>query len=53
MDPVNLVFYAAVCGALAAYAPTAGRRSARFLLGVVVGLIAAALLPLLKGFVGL
>jgi hypothetical protein len=52
-DPINLLFYAAVCGSLAVYAPTAGGRFARFVLGVVVGLIAATLLPLLKGLAGL
>jgi hypothetical protein len=53
IDPINLLFYAAVCGGLAAYAPSASGRSARFALGVVVGLIAATLLPLLKSLFGL
>lgn len=53
MDPVNVVFYAFVCGSLAAYAPTAGGRAARAVLGMVVGVIAASLLPFLRSFIGL
>ncbi len=53
MDSVNIVFYAIICGTLAAYAPTAGGRAARFVLGIVVGAIAASLLPLVKSLAGL
>jgi hypothetical protein len=53
MDPVNAVFYALICGTLAAYAPTAGGRAARAVLGIAVGVIASSLLPFLKSFLGL
>ena len=53
MDPVNLAFYGLVCGTLAAYAPSFGSRAARAVVGVVVGLIASALLPQLKSLAGL
>jgi hypothetical protein len=53
MDPVNLAFYGLVCGTLAAFAPSAGGRSTRAVIGVVVGIIASTLLPLLKGLLGL
>ncbi|MGL4490126.1 MAG: hypothetical protein ACRCU5_11860 [Rhizobiaceae bacterium] len=53
MDSVNIVFYALICGTLAAYAPTAGGRSARFVLGIGVGVIAASLLPFIRSFIGL
>lgn len=53
MDPVNLAFYGLVCGTLAAFAPSLGSRVARAVLGVIVGLIAAGLLPMLRGMAGL
>jgi hypothetical protein len=53
MDPVNLTFYGLVCGTLAAFAPSLGSRATRAALGVVVGVIASALLPYLKGLMGL
>ena len=53
MDPVNLAFYGLVCGTLAAFAPSLGSRVTRAVVGVVIGVIASALLPLLKGLLGL
>ncbi len=53
MDSVNIVFYAVVCGTLAAYAPTAGGRAARVVLGMVVGVLAASALPYLKSVLAL
>lgn len=53
MDPVNLVFYAAVCGTLAAVAPQGKSRVIRGVFGIVVGLFAAGILPFLKGLLGL
>ena len=53
MDPVNLAFYGLVCGTLAAFSPSLGSRATRVVVGVIVGLIASTLLPLLKGALGL
>ena len=53
MDPVNLAFYGLVCGTLAAFSPSLGSRVMRAVVGVVVGLIAAGLLPVLRGVAGL
>jgi hypothetical protein len=53
MDPVSAVFYALVCGTLAATAPAMERRWARFLLGIVTGVVASNVLPLLRGALGL
>lgn len=53
LDSVNIVFYAVVCGTLAAYAPTAGGRAARVVLGMVVGVLAASALPYLKSVLAL
>jgi hypothetical protein len=53
MDATNLVFYAAVCGALAAFAPQDSARLVRAAIGAVVGLIAASALPYLKSLMGL
>ncbi len=53
MDPVNLVFYAAVCGTLAAVAPQGKSRVIRGVFGIFVGLFAAGLLPYLKSLFGL
>jgi hypothetical protein len=53
VDSVNVVFYAAVCGTLAAFAPAAGGRAARVVLGIAVGVIAALVLPFLKSLIGL
>jgi hypothetical protein len=53
MDPVALVFYAAVCGILSLLSPQiGGGRLARLGVGAVVGLAAAALLPVLQGVAG-
>lgn len=45
MDIVTLVYYAAVCGILSLAAPYIGRRIIRLSIGVLVGVIAAAVLP--------
>lgn len=52
MDPVNLAFYGLVCGTLAAFAPSAGSRTARAIVGIITGLVASALLPFLKSLAG-
>ncbi|MEM8656653.1 MAG: hypothetical protein AAGF22_01040 [Pseudomonadota bacterium] len=50
MDPITLLFYAAVCGCLGYYAPNLGRAPARIIIGAIVGIAAAAVLPILRGF---
>ena len=52
MDVTALIFYAAVCGVLSMFAPNMGGRMSRLAIGAVVGVIAAALLPFLRGFFG-
>lgn len=53
IDPIAMVFYAVVCAALAAFAPQRTGRVPRLALGAVVGLAAAALLPSLRGLLGI
>lgn len=48
MDFVTLAYYAAICGLLSVAAPYLGNRLVRLTLGVLVGVIAAALLPLAR-----
>ena len=49
MEPISLGFYAVVCGVLSAASPRLGGFLPRLLTGAVVGVIAAALLPVIKG----
>lgn len=53
MDPVSLIFYAVVCGALGAAGPRLGALPARLAVGAVVGVLAAALLPGLRAAIGI
>ncbi|MDD9717844.1 MULTISPECIES: hypothetical protein [Dinoroseobacter] len=48
MDPVSLAFYALVCAVLSLFAPRLGGRAARLVVGALVGVLAAAVLPLLR-----
>ncbi|MCT8159146.1 hypothetical protein [Pseudoruegeria sp. SHC-113] len=50
MDPVALIFYAAVCGLLSLAAPGFKTPAMRLIVGAVVGVAAASLLPVLRGF---
>lgn len=52
MDPISLAFYAAVCGVLSLFAPRLGGRVQRLLAGGVVGVVAATVLPVLRGIFG-
>ncbi|MCC1494116.1 hypothetical protein [Cognatishimia sp. F0-27] len=45
MDPITLSFYAVVCGCLSVAAPRLGGFVPRLIVGAVVGLVAATLLP--------
>ena len=47
MDPISLIFYAAVCGLLSVVAPKLGGMVPRLAVGAVVGAASATLLPYL------
>ena len=47
MDPISLVFYAIVCGLLSVFAPNLGGFLPRLAVGAVVGIGAAATLPVI------
>jgi hypothetical protein len=53
MDLVALAFYAVVCALLSLFAPSLGGRLQRLVVGAGVGLVAAAVLPALRGGLGL
>jgi hypothetical protein len=48
MDPIALLFYAVVCGCLSFFAPNLGGRMQRLAIGAGVGVVAAALLPIIR-----
>ena len=48
MDPINMVYYAGICAGLAALSPRVPALPWRLGVGAVVGLGAAALLPLVR-----
>ena len=52
MEPISLAFYAAVCGLLSVFAPSLGGMLPRLATGAVVGVIAASVLPFLRGMMG-
>ena len=52
MDPVNLTYYAVVCGGLAAYAPSVSNRVSRLVVGLATGGVSAALLPIVHRILG-
>ncbi|MEM9318597.1 MAG: hypothetical protein AAGA70_06290 [Pseudomonadota bacterium] len=53
MDPITLVFYAAVCACLSWAAPKLGAAWLRFGVGAAVGVVAATVLPLAREVLGL
>jgi hypothetical protein len=53
IDATAVAWYAIICGALSALAPSFGGRLVRMLIGGVVGIIAATVLPMLRGMTGL
>ena len=53
MDVTALVYYGAICGLLAVASPRLTPVAVRLLAGIVVGLVAAGLLPALRGAFGL
>lgn len=52
MEPISLLFYAVVCGLLSVFAPSLGGMVPRLAVGAVVGVIAAIVLPVLRGAMG-
>lgn len=52
IDPTAIAWYAAICGALSAFAPSFGGRGLRIVIGAVVGVVAATLLPALRSMLG-
>lgn len=53
LDTTSIAWYAAICGALAAFAPQLGSRLRRIVFGAAVGILAASLLPAVRGWFGL
>ncbi|MGR3638867.1 hypothetical protein [Alterinioella nitratireducens] len=52
MDPITLGFYATVCGALSIASPRFGTFLPRLVIGAGVGIVAAALLPVIRQGLG-
>lgn len=52
MDVIALAFYACVCAALSVLAPRLGTFTLRLGVGAAVGILAAMVLPLLRGLIG-
>lgn len=52
MDPVSLVFYAAVCGVLGLAGPSLGAAPVRLGIGALVGVVAVTVLPWIHGLLG-
>jgi hypothetical protein len=53
VDPVTLAYYAMICGCLALASPRWTKMRMRLMVGVIVGVVAALLLPVLRGAIGL
>lgn len=51
-DSSSIIWYAVVCGALAAFAPQFGGRIVRLSVGAVVGVVAASVFPAVRGMIG-
>jgi len=51
MDPITLAFYGSVCGLLGYASPLLGGWSTRLIFGICTGLIAATVLPIVRGMV--
>ena len=52
MDPISLTFYAAVCSALTVVAPRLEGIAPRLIVGAIVGVLAAIMLPMLRLAIG-
>jgi hypothetical protein len=53
MDPVTMTYYGVICGGLAVVSPRLSPAAVRVVFGLVVGLLAAAVLPALRQATGL
>jgi hypothetical protein len=51
MDLKSMVFYALVCGVLAAFSPSIGNRNKRLIFGSVIGLLAALAMPTIRSLI--
>ncbi|MDO9418872.1 hypothetical protein [Pararhizobium sp.] len=52
MDPLNLAYYAVVCGGLAAYSPHVPNVAVRTAVGLGLGGLSASLLPVVHWVLG-
>ncbi|MGB2199869.1 hypothetical protein [Pseudooceanicola atlanticus] len=52
-DPVKMIYYAAVCATLAVLAPRFHTKRWRMMIGAVVGLVAAGILPFVNRALGM
>lgn len=52
MDPISVVFYAIICGCLSLFAPNLGGYIPRLIVGAGVGIVAAVVLPMVRGMMG-
>ena len=52
IDMTAIAWYAAICGALAALAPTLGGASRRIIVGAIIGILAATVLPWFRSMMG-
>lgn len=52
MDPISMAFYAIVCGCLSMVAPNLGGIAPRLIVGAIVGVVAATVLPFVHGVLG-
>ena len=52
MDPITMIYYAVVCAALGITTPRIPGTATRLVTGAAVGLIAAAMLPWMRGVIG-
>ena len=53
MDPVTMVFYGVTCGTLAVASPRVPQPWLRVVVGIVIGAVAAACLPVLRQRLGI
>ena len=53
IDAAAIAWYAVICGALSAFAPSFGGRSVRIIIGGIVGIVAATVLPMVRSMMGL
>ena len=53
MDLFNLFYYGVICGCLAVASGRIESNIARIVTGIVVGFIAATVLPYLRAFIGI